>query len=367
MMFALLFMMGLLEGDVQWWIRDTGIYQPLQQDEVIVDDEGRVYVLNFAEAVIRQYDDRGELIGTFGRKGQGPGEFQYPMQMFLQEGQLAVVDIGNNAVSYFQLDGSFQRRVEMPKRGLALALTAHGWLAGEWNGPNQVAKPSLWIYDRNFENGRQIITLADVGQGAGLNVEMSDEGTLATYSPINSKPILRVAPDGNRAYLIEPKDLRVHVIDPAKAAVVRTFNHDSPSVPFDEDWADTRYAELQENMAPQDRGLRFKKLYPNEFPIVRSAHVNAQGHLVFDRWVGDPDNRHAPLVLTATGKEVEPLGDWSLLSRLVAQRDGFAIVTTFDAEDEQAGLAKIPLTRLKAFVAANPIVFDGVTGRRIEL
>ncbi|MEX2608563.1 MAG: hypothetical protein WEA24_01345 [Gemmatimonadota bacterium] len=49
----------------------------------------------FEEGIIARYDDTGELTGTFGRKGDGPGEFRYDSRrqlLFSSSGDLHVVD-----------------------------------------------------------------------------------------------------------------------------------------------------------------------------------------------------------------------------------------------------------------------------------
>ncbi len=46
-----------------------------------VDDQGQIYVLDSKECLVKVFDPKGKLIRSFGKRGQGPGEFQYPLGM----------------------------------------------------------------------------------------------------------------------------------------------------------------------------------------------------------------------------------------------------------------------------------------------
>ncbi len=43
-----------------------------------VDDQDRVYVMDWGDLNIKVYDSQGRFLRTIGRKGQGPGEFDIP-------------------------------------------------------------------------------------------------------------------------------------------------------------------------------------------------------------------------------------------------------------------------------------------------
>ena len=47
-----------------------------QAFSVTVDDAGRIYMADFQANEIRVFDAQGECIRTFGREGEGPGEFR---------------------------------------------------------------------------------------------------------------------------------------------------------------------------------------------------------------------------------------------------------------------------------------------------
>jgi len=78
--------------------------------DVVVDDAGVIYVLDFKNCHVKTFDQSGRYLRTIGRKGQGPGEFEIPLMMSLVKtrGELAVHQV-NRRMSFFKTDGTFVR------------------------------------------------------------------------------------------------------------------------------------------------------------------------------------------------------------------------------------------------------------------
>ncbi len=83
---------------------------------VCEDGAGNFYVLDRQEQSVFKFSHDGSPLLKFGRKGQGPGDFQSPGQMaFTSAGELAVLeDVGS--VSFFSTDGRFLRRLDLNGR-----------------------------------------------------------------------------------------------------------------------------------------------------------------------------------------------------------------------------------------------------------
>jgi hypothetical protein len=96
------------------------------------DDGGHFYVLDRLERTVFKFSPDGRLMLKFGRKGQGPGDFQSPGRIaFTGQGELAVLeDVGS--VSFHRTDGAFVRRLDLNGR-LGLGYVGpdrfYGW---EW-------------------------------------------------------------------------------------------------------------------------------------------------------------------------------------------------------------------------------------------
>ena len=64
--------------------------------------DGNVLVLDTSTMNIREFSPEGEMIGSAGRQGTGPGEFQMPRGMaVLRNDDVLVSDMGANAISVF--------------------------------------------------------------------------------------------------------------------------------------------------------------------------------------------------------------------------------------------------------------------------
>jgi len=92
------------------------------------DDEGNVYVVCFKneENFIYRFDYSGRLLGSFGRRGQGPGELQWPFLGGVSAtGEISLVDYLQKYVVY-DLNGALLREVKQKHRGLYINALKNG-------------------------------------------------------------------------------------------------------------------------------------------------------------------------------------------------------------------------------------------------
>ena len=63
--------------------------------DIKVDEDGNIYVLEIGNLRIQKFSKNGSYLCTIGRKGQGPGEFQMPIRMVINEveGTIGVKDM----------------------------------------------------------------------------------------------------------------------------------------------------------------------------------------------------------------------------------------------------------------------------------
>jgi hypothetical protein len=72
------------------------------------DDEGNIYVLDWRAKTVKKFNLQGNHILTFGREGQGPGEFSYPVEIrLLPGGHLIVFEGEAQKFSVFDQKGNF--------------------------------------------------------------------------------------------------------------------------------------------------------------------------------------------------------------------------------------------------------------------
>jgi len=78
--------------------------------ELDVDHKLNIYVLDWMARKILVFDQSGKLLRTIGRKGQGPGEFERPMDISIFGNRLMVHDL-ERCISFFTLDGEYIRSI----------------------------------------------------------------------------------------------------------------------------------------------------------------------------------------------------------------------------------------------------------------
>jgi tripartite motif-containing protein 71 len=84
--------------------------QDLSHADVAIDGHGQIDELRFASASVRRFDAAGNLLGSFGSSGSGPGQMLNPEGIAAgPDGTIAIADTGNDRVDLFAADGTFVR------------------------------------------------------------------------------------------------------------------------------------------------------------------------------------------------------------------------------------------------------------------
>lgn len=122
-------------------------------NDIDVDDEGRIYIIDGSDSNVRVFDEKGGFLKTIGRKGQGPGEFQYPVYIqIIADNELCVVDyLGARAV-YFSLEGDYLRQEPLPRPFFPIKRDSRGYLVGiEFAAPPPLGGKVIKKYDSHFK------------------------------------------------------------------------------------------------------------------------------------------------------------------------------------------------------------------------
>ena len=102
--------------------------------DVTVDNNENIYILDLNQGQIRVFDGNGNHLRNISRRGQGPGEFQFPMQIIISSNQEFVIcDPIVRRLFLFSLDGVFKRDVPTWEHGrlLSMMLNSRGEIIGE--------------------------------------------------------------------------------------------------------------------------------------------------------------------------------------------------------------------------------------------
>lgn len=89
---------------------DFGLWRPCSI--VYSEKRGRFYVVDVANHEVKIFNKRLELIKTFGRRGEGNGEFNFPSHISTdREGNIYVTDSMNFRIQIFSPDGRFIAKI----------------------------------------------------------------------------------------------------------------------------------------------------------------------------------------------------------------------------------------------------------------
>jgi hypothetical protein len=79
------------------------------------DSKGNIYVLDAYGDRVLKFDKAGNYLSSFGRKGQGPGEFQAPVQILVDgQDRVYVKDIVRMSLAVFDENGRFFKNIYGP-------------------------------------------------------------------------------------------------------------------------------------------------------------------------------------------------------------------------------------------------------------
>jgi hypothetical protein len=101
----------------------------LQWTGVAADEDGSIFVLDALDCALKKFDDRGRLVRRTGRKGQGPGEFEFPVLLALSGDRLFAADQRRLGIQVFDRDLRFLRTIASGRLVSALAATGAGRIA----------------------------------------------------------------------------------------------------------------------------------------------------------------------------------------------------------------------------------------------
>jgi hypothetical protein len=74
---------ALLEEDLSIGNEDDDNYRFYRARAIALDSENNIYVVDLGNYRVQKFDEMGRYLQTIGRKGQGPGEFQGPLRVFV--------------------------------------------------------------------------------------------------------------------------------------------------------------------------------------------------------------------------------------------------------------------------------------------
>lgn len=82
-------------------------------ENLAVDDKGNIYFLDIENLRVLVFSIEGKYLKTIGRKGDGPGEFQNPHDIYIDRNQNLIV-VDERKIHIFDKEGNFQKAISIP-------------------------------------------------------------------------------------------------------------------------------------------------------------------------------------------------------------------------------------------------------------
>jgi hypothetical protein len=97
----------ILEGEDYIFSQIGGVAVDVEEDIIVIDEK---------EIVVKVFDKTGKHIRTFGKRGQGPGEFASVARIVLKGGKdIVLLDISNGRFSYYSKEGKCLKEIKLGK------------------------------------------------------------------------------------------------------------------------------------------------------------------------------------------------------------------------------------------------------------
>lgn len=329
-------------NDPEFILQDTGIYFLVPSALVQINGD-RVFVIDRSNTsgFIKGYDLKTQKQFVFGPKGQGPGSLLGPDQLRIANDQLMVSDL--DSVDRFTLAGEHVSSVRAPYSGLYHMMPClGGWIGHDhFLHLTEADRIQVKLYDENLKERTVLLELP-------FSVEKvkANDRDVAQFG---NMPMLTVSSDGRWAYMRDWQDFKIYIFDIEKAAVVKVIEEDRPKLRPPDVWIERQLEILNK------RSERFFKENVTHWPAVK--HLGAYGK---DRFIIVTPQLKPPFyqleAFDNQGNQLKPpVTQEADLMRLVDWNDQEVIVTTY--ENEEFGLARVPLDVLPVFLEDFPVDF----------
>ncbi len=191
-------------------------------NDLIVSEKGLLFTSHEDEGIVRVFDPNGKYLRSFGRKGQGPGEFSRAFNFHAAVGDTTIVyNFTPWSLVYFRDDGTYLRTVNIaptgdpPKTLLAVSYLGANRIFAEVNyfsprgSSNQTDSTVFWLSETS---GRLIKRLGAAGPvasiapaGSGWQVaNPALDGEMRTKALYMVRTLYFADPFGRRGFIIHP-------------------------------------------------------------------------------------------------------------------------------------------------------------------
>ncbi|HEX9735445.1 MAG TPA: hypothetical protein VGG06_26040 [Thermoanaerobaculia bacterium] len=270
---------------------DAILYQPTG---IVVSGDGTIFVGDRGAGNVKMFAPDGSLLKTFGKEGQGPGEFGRIGTMTIAAGKLIVDDSRNRRYSVWTLDGEHVAD-EVPTRRVSLSYMhglADGTLVGYTTERDEDRNARRVVMRRTLD-GNEVARLFEtpaipptapisISDRRAMLQDMIDSfddpriylevwgGEVLYLSPQHEYQVLAMSTDGDSLWALRVAWARLPYPESQKQSLVdsfmRSFPGDEPVRPDQLDWPEHAPALLGISTDAAGHIYVFPTLPPTEDP-----------------------------------------------------------------------------------------------------
>lgn len=249
---------------------EIGISEILDFD---VDSSGNIFCL--CDSGIYKFDPDGNFLFKFSRKGQGPGELNYPTRCAVSErDEFWVFDYSKRRFIFFDREGKFLRETDLKVQGNMWGLSQVHYL--DETADIQMSAP-LDLEEANHVF-RLIIQNSKSGELRALPEQLEDVNPSKNprINLFNQELLFQIAQGKIYAYSQQNPQFEINVYD-FKGTPLRQVRKQYQKVSLDEEFK-TRRMEWFKNH-PLSRVHKMQGYFPDFFPPIKKFYVDDRGRI----------------------------------------------------------------------------------------
>ncbi len=241
-----------------------------------------VYIVDTRESRIVHVDTLGRYVRTFGRTGQGPGEFLRAGQLRASDFELILLDVEQQRIVVYDTAGAVLDTRSLPEVGPRPVIRWYPLRFGQSLAVLAAGGPS-------FSPHAKVVLLRPMEQGIAMDsVGAFHAGVVLVRGIPRTQiglpgfgPSGDVAVDGDSVvFLVDGLSGRIDRHIATEQGLRRTASRDLPLPPPRLTRRDREEAKkLFESLYPQFRGARIEIDLPSSWPLVTRAFVDDEGRL----------------------------------------------------------------------------------------
>jgi hypothetical protein len=164
----------------KWETENAGDNVLVRGSSIQVDDEGNVFFFELKHAKIVVFDRNGNFISSFGKKGEGPGEYKMAQRILLEGKKIIVPDMGR--FHYFSKNGDFLKTIDAGSMIFPLAfLDENRFIFTTEQDSENKKTDSLRLFNLLTKNGEDITDIEAetplTASSGGMAIRLKDSLT----------------------------------------------------------------------------------------------------------------------------------------------------------------------------------------------